>query len=245
LRKKHVLTLVASVTALLVLAAVALAQQNVYTVSGTVPSGGTKAKPKPIGLKFGYTVGEATGNLASPVTTYKITFQGLKADTSAVKGKCTAASINAAQSNSGCAANAKVGSGTVKALVGTAGQPTDPNAKCDLDLTIYSGGGKHLTLYLAGDTPNCIAHIAQAIDAPLTASSTGSSLSFTVPPTLLHPVTGLDVAVTSVQSTIKKITKGKKGFFASVGCSGQRKVSVQFTAENGQTESAENTAGKC
>jgi hypothetical protein len=245
LRKKHLLTLVASVTALLVLAAVALAQQNVYTVSGTVPSGGTKAKPKPIGLKFGYTVGEAAGNLSSPVTTYKITFQGLKADTTVPKTKCTAASINAATNDSGCPASAKVGSGMVKALVGTAGQPTDPNAKCDLNLTIYNAGSKHLTLYLAGDPPNCIAHIAQAIDAPLTANATGSSLSFTVPPSLLHPVTGLDVAVTSVQSTIKKISKGKKGFFSSFGCKGQRKVSVEFTAENGQVGSAESTTGKC
>jgi hypothetical protein len=245
LRNKRLLIVAATAAALFIFAAVAIAQQNVYGVSGTVASGGSKAKPKPVGIKFGYTVGEAGGNLASPVKTYKISFKGLKADTKAVTSKCTAASINAAGDDSKCPSSAKVGSGQVKALVGTAGQPTDPNAKCNLDLTIYNGGGKHLTLFLAGDVPNCIAHISQAIDAPLTASGGFSTLSFTVPDTLLHPVQGLDVAVTNVTSTIKKVTKGKRALFSSVGCKGSREVNVVFVDETGASQMAKATTGKC
>jgi hypothetical protein len=236
---------VASVAAMLCFAAVALAQTNTYTTSGKIASGGTKKKPKPVGVIFKYTVGEVNNNLSSPVSTYKIHFDGLKYNTSAVKGKCTAASINAAASDSGCPANSKVGTGSVKALVGTAGQPTDPNQKCDLDLDIYSGGPKSLALYLHGTPPNCIAQIGQAIDAKLSTDATGGALTFTVPTGLLHPVEGLDVGVTSVTSNIKKIGKGTKGLFTSVGCKGTRKVKVTFTAENGQTGNAEASAGKC
>jgi hypothetical protein len=245
LRNKRLLIVACSAAALFIFAAVALAQQNVYGVNGKVSSGGSKKKPKAVGIKFGYTVGEAAGNLASPVQTYKISFQGLKADTKAVKSKCTAASINAAGDDSKCPSTAKVGSGQVKSLVGTAGSPPDPNSKCDLALTVYNGGGKHLTLYLAGDPPNCIAHIAQAIDAPLTASGGFSTLSFTVPPTLLHPVQGLDVAVTNVSSTIKKVTKGKRALFSSVGCKGSREINVVFVDETGASQTAKTTAGKC
>jgi hypothetical protein len=245
---RKVSLVVASVAALLCFAAVALAQQNVYGVSGKIASGGSKKKPKPVGVIFGYTVGEASGNLSSPVSTYKIHFAGLKFDTSAVKAKCAASKINAVTpipDDSGCPAAAKVGSGTVKALVGTAGQPTDPNQKCDLALEIYAGGPKSLALFLHGQPPNCIAQIGQAIDAKLSTDATGGSLTFTVPNGLLHPVEGLDVGVTSVQSNIKKIVKGTKGLFMSTGCTGSRKVTVTFTAENGQTEQATNSAGKC
>jgi hypothetical protein len=238
---------VVSVAALLCFAAVALAQTNVYTTSGKIASGGSKKKPKPVAVKFNYTVGEAAGNLSSPVKTYKIHFDGLKFNTKVVaNGKyCTAASINAAASDSGCSAKTKVGTGSVKALVGTAGQPTDPNQKCDLDLDIYAGGPKSLALYLHGTPPNCIAQIGQAIDAKLSTDATGGALTFTVPPVLLHPVEGLDVGVTSVTSDIKKIGKGTKGLFTSTGCKGTRMVKVTFTAETGQTGTAEAKAGKC
>jgi hypothetical protein len=238
---------VVSIAALLVFAAVALAQENVYTTSGKIAGGGSKKKPKPVGVIFGYTVGEKSNNLSSPVKTYKIHFDGLKFNTKVVAGGkyCTAASINAVASDSGCSAKTKVGTGTVKALVGTAGQPTDPNQKCNLDLAIYAGGPKSLALFLHGDPPNCIASINQAIDAKLSTDATGGALTFTVPPVLLHPVEGLDVGVTGVTSNIKKIGSGTKGLFTSVGCKGTRKVKVTFTAETGALGTAEASAGKC
>jgi hypothetical protein len=245
---RKVSLVVASVAALLCFAAVALAQTNTYTTSGKIASGGSKKKPKPVGVVFGYTVGEAAGNLSSPVTTYKIHFDGLKYDGTAAKAKCTAAAINAITpipDDSGCPAGSKVGTGKVKALVGTAGQPTDANQKCDLDLELYAGGKNSLTLFLHGTPPNCIASIGQAINGKMSTDATGGALTFTVPPTLLHPVEGLDVAVTSVTSSLKKITKGKKGLFVSTGCKGTRKVKVTFSAENGTTGNAEAGAGKC
>lgn len=245
---RKVSLVVASVAALLCFAAVALAQTNTYTTSGKIASGGTKKKPKPVGVIFKYTVGEASGNLSSPVKTYKIHFDGLKGNSAFVKKKCAASTLNAMSTpdDSTCPSGSKVGTGVVNALVGTAGAPVDAStAKCKLDLTIYAGTAKSLTLFLHGELPTCIANINQAIDAKLTQDATGGSLTFTVPPVLLHPVAGLDVAVTDVSSTIKKLGKGTKGLFVSTGCKGSRAINVTFTAETGEVGNATASAGKC
>ncbi|MCW2985670.1 MAG: hypothetical protein JWR63_3240 [Conexibacter sp.] len=246
---RKVSLVVASVAALLCFAAVALAGTNIYGVTGKIAAGGTKKKPKPVGVTFNYTIKADDGTLSNPVQTYKIHFQGLKSDPKSVaKGKyCSAATINAAASDAGCSAKTHVGTGLVKAFVGAAGTPIDPSAKCDLKLDIYAGGPKSLALFLHGTPPDCIAQINQAIDAKLSTDSTGGALTFTVPATLLHPVAGLDSGITSVQSTIKKIGTGKKALFYSdgTGCKGSRQVQVTFTDETGTKKTAEAAAGKC
>jgi hypothetical protein len=246
---RKVSLIVAAVAAMLSLTAVALAATNVYGVSGKIAAGGTKKKPKPVGVVFGYTIKADDGTLSNPVKTYKIHLQGLKSNPKYVAaGKyCSAASINAASSDAGCSAKTHVGTGGVKAFVGAAGQPIDPGAKCDLKLDIYAGGPKSLALYLHGEPPACIAPISQAIDAKLSTDATGGALTFTVPPVLLHPVAGLDSGITEVTSNIKKFGTGKKALFYSdgTGCKGTRQVEVTFTDETGTSQKASSSAGKC
>jgi hypothetical protein len=247
---RKVSLVVALVTSMLCLTAVAVAATNTYTVKGSIASGGSKKKPKPVAVNFDYSIGTDDGTLSNPVKTYKIHFAGLKfSPKSAAGGKyCSAATINAASSAAKCPAKTKVGSGEVNANVGSAGKPVDPNLVCNLALDVYTGSSKSLALYLHGDptsTPPCVAPISQAIDAKLTTDSKGSALTFTVPPVLLHPVTGLDSGITRVTSKIKKIGSGNKALFYSEGCKGTRKIGVTFTAENGAKETAEASAGKC
>ena len=245
---RKVSLVVVAAAALLCFAAVALAQTNTYTVSGKIASGGSKKKPKPVGVDFGYTVGTQEGTLASPVKTYKIHLDGVKGNADFVKKKCAAATLNkmSTPDDSSCPSGSKVGSGSVDALVGSAGQPiTGDTIKCHLDLNIYAGTKKSLTLFLKGAPPTCITTVNQAIDAKLTTDSKGGNLTFTVPPVLLHPVQNLDVSVTKVTSNIKKLGKGTKGLFVSKGCSGTRNVEVTFTSESGQTGKQSNSAGKC
>src|SRR3954463_10994299 len=236
---------------MLSLTAVALAATNQYGVTGKIAAGGTKKKPTPVSVQFNYTIKTDDGTLSNPVKTYKIHFQGLKSAPKYVaKGKyCSAATINAASSDSGCSKATHVGTGLVKAFVGAAGQPIDPGAKCDLKLDIYAGGPKSLALYLHGEPPACIAPISQAIDAKLSTDATGGALTFTVPPVLLHPVAGLDSGITQVSSTIKKIGKGKKALFYSdgTGCKAgsKRQVEVTFTDETGATAKPPAAAGSC
>lgn len=244
---RKVSIVVAAAAALLCFAAVALAQTNTYTVNGKIASGGSKKKPKPVGVQFGYGVGTAEGTLASPVKTYKIHLDGVKGNANFVSKKCAASKLNAMSTpdDSSCPSASKVGSGSVEALVGTAGTPvTGDTIKCHLDLRIYAGTKSSLTLFLSGKMPTCITNVNQAIDAKLTSDSKGGNLTFTVPDTLLHQV-GLDISVTSVKSTIKKLGKGTKGLFTSVGCSGTRNVEVTFTAETGQSAKQSASAGKC
>jgi len=244
---RKVSIVVAAAAALLCFAAVALAQTNTYTVSGKIASGGSKKKPKPVSVDFGYTVGTQEGTLASPVKTYKIHLDGVKGNADFVAKKCAASKLNAMTTPdpSSCPAGSKVGSGSVDALVGTAGQPVTPDTiKCHLDLSIYAGTKKSLTLFLSGKLPTCITTINQAIDAKLTTDSKGGNLTFTVPAELLHQV-GLDISVTKVTSKIKKLGKGTKGLFTSTGCKGTRNVEVTFTSETGQTAKQSDAAGKC
>jgi hypothetical protein len=240
----------ALVVSMLCLTAVAVAQvgDNTYSVTGKIASGGTKSKPKHVGVTFNYTVKPAVaGNLAAPVSTYKIHFNGLKFNTKkAAKGKyCKAQAITDAQSDSACPKGTHVGTGKVNALVGHAGTPVDPASKCNLDLDVYVGGPSSLALFLHGARPDCLITINHAIDAKLKVDSTGTSLTFTVPATpLLHAAPGLDTGVTSVSSKIDK-GSGDKGVFTSTGCKGTRKVKVTFSVELGGTGTAEASAGKC
>src|SRR3954465_10220119 len=128
---------------MLSITAVALAaNQNTYSVTGKIASGGTKKKPKQVGLSFNYTIKTPDNSVTTPVAQYRIHFDGLKFNTKGVaKGKyCSAATINAAASDSGCPKGTHVGTGAVKAEVGTAGQPSA--GACNLKLDIYVGSAK-------------------------------------------------------------------------------------------------------
>jgi hypothetical protein len=248
---RKVSIVVAAVAAMLCLAAVALAGTNQYSVTGKIASGGTKKAPKAVAVNFDYQIKTDDGTLSNPVKTYKIHFGGLKASPKYVaNGKyCSAATINNASSDAGCSSKTHVGTGSVKAFVGAAGTAIDPSAKCNLKLDIYAGSAKSLTLYLHGQSPDCIASISQAIDAKLTTDSTGGALTFTVPPVLLHPVTGLDSGITQVTSSIRSFGKGKKALFYSdgTGCKkgSSRQVQVTFTDESGTSSTTAASAGKC
>src|SRR3954469_13699354 len=88
LRKARILAV--AIIAAFGLTAVAAYAANVCTGSGPVsPTGGTKKKPKPVGLSFGYTTDDDSGvNLAAPVKSYDIFFEGITLNSKVVKKKC-------------------------------------------------------------------------------------------------------------------------------------------------------------
>src|SRR3954470_12246442 len=120
---------VVAVTAMFALAlaayAYAQAQANTYSVSAsTSPTrAGSKSKPVPVSLKFGYTVGEASGNRPAPVKTYSIRFKGLRVNPS-VAGKCSA-SVLEQQGPSACPAKSIVGTGFIENATGATDNPAD------------------------------------------------------------------------------------------------------------------------
>jgi len=253
---RKVTALAAAVIAALVVAAVAQAAQvNTYTVTGkTSPAKpGSKKKPVPISLDFDYTVGEESGQRPSPVKRYTIGFYGVKSN-GGLFPKCTAASINAAQSIANCPKGSIVGSGFIINASGSTSDPNDKSIECNLNLTVVNGGQGRAAIFLQGGPSTivqgkpCVIGISQAIDARYVSfDGGGTALQFDVPANLLHPIGGLDNAVVQVQSTIKKLTvkKGGKtrGYYESVGCKGkQRPISVDFLSEAGQSVTATTNA---
>jgi hypothetical protein len=243
---------VAAFVAMLSIVAVAAAQTNQYTVTGKVSpaKGGSKAKPKAGSLNFNFQTSEAAGLLPSPIATYSIGFEGGQVNTDLLPF-CTAASMTAAKTNTGCAAKSKIGSGVVKSKVGTAGQPVATAVDCQLGLTLYNAGKNKAALWLeGGNAANpCIAQIAQAIDAKFKKKGSTTSLEFTVPMQLRHQL-GLDIAVTDVTSKINRIVvtkKGKKrGYLEGIGCKdGKRDITVTFTDETGKATPVKQTLKSC
>jgi len=215
---------------------------NVYTVDGdTKPRAkGTANKPVPVSLDFSYTVADDNpANRGIPVKEYRIGAEGLVTYPGAFPS-CSGGTSGANNPDQAGAARAckkaKVGGGTIKALVGARNAPTT-SSNCVINLSLfnlkpgnYGDAGKigktgGLAIRLDADPPappslddqfkgQCLAAQHASILAPYkTVKIKGvksSELRFTVPPELLHPAQGLDVTVRDVTSAIKKIvSKGK------------------------------------
>jgi hypothetical protein len=255
LRKLRIISL--AVAGLLAVTAIAVAAQvNTYTVKGGVSPTkiGTKAKPTPVSLKFDYTVGEATGKRPALIDQYDIFFENGQVNTSYFP-KCTAATIDAAQSDSGCPKGSLMGQGNVENATGATSNESDRSLSCHLDLKIYNAGNQHAALYLHGEqssdpAKNCPLALDKAIDAKFVKRATGTSMVFTVDPTLLHPAPGFDNAVVQVKSNIRRatVTKAgkKRGFFESAGkCRGGKSaIKVTFHQVDGTSKTVQ-TTGKC
>src|SRR4051812_32383126 len=223
--------------------ALAQTQQNTYKVTASVAPGkkGSKAKPAPVSVKFGYTVGEANGLKPAAVKRYTIGFGGVKTNGKYFK-TCQASQM--AGSDAGCSKKALVGTGSLDSFVYADNDPSGANGgfDCKKTLHVWNAGANKAVLFLNGDPNQCGGVGAlPAIPAKFVKfGSNGTALQFDVPATVLHPIGGLTVAVTNVSSTIKKQTvtvKGKKvGYFESIAK--KHPVSVDFTTEAGQKSTA-------
>jgi hypothetical protein len=238
--------LAATGLAVLACVAVAVAQTVTYDVGGTVSvKGGTKKQPKPGGLTFAFTVSDPAGNQTPPLQTYSIAFEGGRMNTALIPG-CPAAKINAAGGDPKvCPAASKIGSGSLTALIGTAGTPTSGSSPCKAGLVLYAGGRGHATLLVSSQLADCPVALSQAIDMKYFTKGPLAGLRFTVPPELRHQL-GLDITVTHADARINKITKNKKGFLEATGCAdGRRDIVVTFTDESGADHPATATLNGC
>jgi hypothetical protein len=252
---RRVAALAAALAVVLVVAAVAFAQQvNTYSVTAsTSPTkAGSKAKPSALSLKFQYTVGEQSGKEPAAVKRYKISFYGIRSVNGALFKTCAASKIAAAgNDDSGCPKGSEVGSGKIQSHVYNDADPSGANALiCNKDLHLYNAGKGKVTLFLTGPAAECQA--APGGQPPFTGTYVageggGTALQFDTPANLLHPIAGLTVAVRNVTSKInlKTVTKKgvKKGYYESVKCKGKsRPVVVTFTPESGAPVTAKSTA---
>jgi hypothetical protein len=248
MRSKKLLVTAGLATVALTSAAYAQATApNQYTVTGSSSvRGGTAARPKAADLKFGFTLA-AGDTVPEVVKTYAIKVEGGRVNWRIVP-TCAASKMDAATSDASCPAASKVGSGTLKALIGGTGQPVSGAQTCTLPFKIYNSGGGKAALWIK-TAGGCPVPVAQSVPAKWTKSGTTGGLTFTVPDLLRHQV-GLDLPVVDAKATISKITKtvkGKKvGFLESTGCKdGKRDFSVQFTTDDGQSQTIKKTLPSC
>lgn len=250
-----------AVTAVAVPVAMAATQVNVYRVEGSIKGGkgATKAKPKPVAVAFNYFTSEQSNLRPSPVKAYSVLLGGVKANNTAFPG-CDVKKLNAASNTKDfaiCPKKSIVGHGEILNSVGQPDNLNDKSLYCFLTLTLINGIKKNqILLYVHGVQQNgslpvektCVTPVGQAIDAKLVKKSTGTAIEFTVSENLLHP-SGLDNAITKVQSTIKKVTtkvKGKKvGYLESTNCKSTQRIDVTFTQESDGSKKTAGTVVPC
>ena len=200
------------------------AQINTYTVHAKVTphARGTKARPAKVAVKFGYTVGEASGAQPAAVKRYTIGFGGLRAN------------------GAHFAKGAVVGTGTIKSHVYVSSDPSGPSGfDCVKQLKVLNAGANKATLRITGDPARC-GGVGTLPDVParfVAFKGGGTALQFDLPANILHPIPGLTVAVRSVESSLKT------GYLTSVGYKGtKRPAAVTFVTESGQTSTVRTTA---
>jgi len=206
------LGLAALATALCVTPALA-AQTNTYSVKAKI----TRAKA----VKFGFAVNEATGLQPAAVKKYTIGFAGLKPNAK-VAGK----------------KGALIGTGKIANYVYLSQDPSGAGGfDCLKDLSIYSMGKGKATLNLTGPAATCggVGNLPPIPAKFVPFAGGGTALQFELHPTIMHPITGLTVAVRSVDSTLKRgvltPSRAKK-----------HKVAATFVTEDGQSTTVRTTA---
>lgn len=241
-----------AVVAVVAVAGVAVAA-NVYEVhlgSTTVKGKGSKKKPIPTGLKFGFQVTESDpSKRATVIEQYAIGSEGLVTNPKLFP-KCAFTDLDDQSVPAKCK-KAQVGSGLVKNAAGPSNDPSlDSSTPCNLQLRLYnSGSGMVLRLDSFGrpqppsfesDEVGCLLPIATAINGKFVKRKIGgvvaSDFVFKVPQNLKHPLPGIDNSVRRSDNVIKlkakKVRGKRRGFYEKVGCKGStRLVRATFKTE--------------
>ena len=243
---------VLAIAAVAALASVAVAA-NVYKVhlgSTTKPGKGTKAKPIPTGLKFGFQVEESDpSKRATVIEQYAIGSEGLVTNPKLFP-KCAFSDLDNEPTPPAKCKKALVGTGLVKNAAGPSGnQSLSSSTPCNLQLRLYNNGsgmmlrldgGPPIPPSFESDTIGCALPIHTAINGKFVKRKIGgvaaSDFVFSVPQNLKHPLAGVDNSVRRSDNIIKLRTvkrKGKKrGFYEKIGCKGsQRLIRATFITE--------------
>jgi hypothetical protein len=239
------------------LAGGALAQNRYEThVAGGRPiAKGTPTKPVPVSVEFGFRVSETDPTKrATPIETYAIGSEGLVANPRDFPS-CTFRQVQSGPARA--CRRALVGDGIVKAATGpSADQALARSLPCHQRLRLYNIGDG-MAIRLDVDPPAPTSFDTDQLGCPLSihdairgrfvrtriAGHPASDFRFSVPPNLLHPVTGLDTSVRETVSNLPrrvrtKRVRGKRvrvGFYQVVGCTGNRRTArTTYTSETGQ-----------
>lgn len=232
--------------------AVAATTGDSYTATAKAGASGPKFKPAPVAVSFEFTgKGPAAG--ARPTTPKTLTFlwENVK-ENGAAFPKCTAAQIDAAQSDSPCPKGSLVATGGLKAQLGPEGNRTS-NASCVKGLKLYNGGAGQAVLYVTGDASQCAGvGYLPPIKMPYKKVKGASMLTLPFPANISHPLPGLEGAFSEMKLSFKKLTVKKAGktvgYLTAAGkCKGAKRAFTLGVIPEGSfaADTAKTTAGKC
>ncbi len=227
---------------------------NEYTISySTNPTkSGTSKKPRAVSGKFGFSVRDTEGGRPFALDSLRVTFAGVRINTRQF-ATCTAAKMEAAQSDAGCPSASRVATGFANNLAGNINDRRDASIRCALTVTMYNSGSGKAALFVKG-SPNaprpCPIEVATAIPVSITRTSTGDRLSFTIPQNLKQPLATLRNSLVETQLTLLRKTVRKSGrtvgyFETFGGCrSGRRTVTARFDNE-GANDTTQSGFARC
>ena len=256
MRKKTSLATVLALTLAVAIAAIAQAANTYDITSSFSPTNaGSSSKPVAVGGKFGFKVTETTGQRPAALDSLRITFTGMRLNTRFFRG-CTAASMEQAQSDAGCPAAAKMGTGFARNIAGNINNRADQSQRCYLSINLWNSGGGKMALFVRGN-PNapeatrCPLPIATAIPVSITRRSNGDVFAFNIPQNLKTPLATIRNALVETQLSFSRKTVRRsgrtRGFFESVGgCRrNQRSIPVRFDNEGSDTDVTQSAIARC
>lgn len=227
-----------TVTTVFALAAVAVAQYAIPTVTvtaGTTPAkGGSKKKPKNAATKIRFDVNPDSNSTLAGIDygipkNLRVSGKGFP--------KCSASTVNA-KGEGACPKNSKVGTGGATTLLGPG------KAQIQFAVGVYANGKRGLTLALKQDPAPANGGVQVAFPATIKKNR----VAFEIPANVQQPAPGLYSYVTTVEANLgpakirktvkvkktvrrngkkKRITvKRKKNFFlvSRIGCTGGKDV---------------------
>ena len=167
--------------------------------------------------------------------------------------KCTAAQIDAAQSDSVCPKGSLIGSvSPAEAALGPVSDPTQSLSCKGKTISIYNAGASEVTWFTEGPGEQCagVGYLAP-FTAALKKVGNSTHTTLTWPPNIVQPLHGVEGGFNLTNTTYFKVAgkpkKGKKGksFYAtSIACKGSRDFTVIIVDTEGKN-TMNTTAGKC
>jgi hypothetical protein len=226
-----------------------------YTTTATGSSkGGSKAAPAP--FSGAWTLKGDAGPGVRPATpvSWSWSWEGV-----VLNGKgmpmCTAAQIDAAQSDSVCPKGSLLGRGVdLIAQFGPIGDPLS-NVNCNgKDFLFYNAGKTAMTLHIVGPADQCggLDYIAPTVIS-LSTKAKRTTATINWPNNITNPLPGLQATLNFGQSVFpvvkNKVKQGKKkvkkSYANSVGCKGTRDFVFTVVDEEGSGVTQTQSVGKC
>ena len=227
--------------------------QGATTITVTNATGSPRAgtNKAPASFTGGFTFASDNGALrqAAPIS-YEWWWEGVQGG---LKGfpTCTAAQIDAAQSDAVCPKNSLVGAVTrFEARLGPEGDGGVNFVDCKgKDVNFYNGGPRTIVWYAFGPGDQC-AGVGYLAPFEMQLKKVGNSTHFftALPRNVTNPLPGIEGGLTKLPTLFfnksAKI-KGKKQFyFRSTTCKGTRSFTFQLIDTEG-TKTTTSTTGKC